>query len=143
MDFRNGTREDQDWLYQLFRDTMQEYIDAAWGWDELFQQEGFATSLPARRFIILENDGQRLGCYHLSEKPDHLLLDMMLVPAENQGKGFGRFMMERIKERASIEELPVHLSVLQSNPAVNFYLALGFTEFDRDEHSLKLGWVPA
>ncbi|MEQ8952756.1 MAG: GNAT family N-acetyltransferase [Gammaproteobacteria bacterium] len=142
MEFRSGTQDDQEWLYQLFRQTMQEHIDAAWGWDELFQREGFATTLPASRFVILEQHGERLGCYYLSDKGKLLELDMMLVPPGQQRKGFGRRMIERIKERASMTQLPVQLSVLQSNPAVRFYLALEFVEHSRDEHSLKLVWLP-
>ena len=36
---RTGRKDDEDWLFQLFSSTMQDYIDDAWGWDELFQRE--------------------------------------------------------------------------------------------------------
>ena len=53
---RRGSNQDEDWLFELFRSTMQNHIDKAWGWDELLQREGFVTTLPAKQFQILQSD---------------------------------------------------------------------------------------
>lgn len=138
--FRKGAVEDQDWLFELFRRTMQNYIDKAWGWDELLQREGFITSLPVRNFQILLCNNERVGSYHLTQRKDHLLLDMILVAPERQREGFGHYLMERVKENSRTKGLPVRLSVLKTNPAVQFHLAAGFQLVEEDSHSFRMAW---
>ena len=137
---RNGRREDENWLFQLFRATMQDYIDEAWGWDELLQREGFIISLPAKNFQILEFAGDCVGSYHLSDRANHFLLDMILVTPDQQRKGFGSKMMAQIKRLAEEEHKAVWLSVLKTNPAIAFHLAEGFRQVEEDEHSIMMMW---
>ncbi len=138
--FRQGLEEDQDWLYRLFRHTMRDYIDHAWGWDELLQREGFRESLPVQNFQVLLRDGVPSACYYLRSEVDHLLLEMILVEPRLQGQGLGRAMMARIKEQASDQDQEIRLSVLKTNPAVRFHTAQGFHTASEDAHSLKMCW---
>lgn len=140
--FRRGHAGDEEWLFQLFRETMQDYIDQAWGWEELLQQEGFRTSLPAKDFQILQNDSLSVGCYHLTENADHLLLDIIMVDPQWQGMGYGRRMMEQVQQISLALQRPIRLRVLQTNPAVGFHKKLGFSELTRDQHSLEMIWRP-
>jgi N-acetylglutamate synthase-like GNAT family acetyltransferase len=138
--FRQGCTEDEQWLFELFRLTMQEYIDAAWGWEERLQREGFVTSLPARGFQILHNCGKRLGCYYLRPNTGSLLLEMILVEPDCQGQGYGRLMMDHIKATARRQQQAVFLRVLKTNPAVAFHRRCGFQQSNADEHSLEMIW---
>lgn len=148
--FRRGAAADEQWLFNLFRTTMQHYIDAAWGWEELLQREGFVTSLPARGFHILEYHGEPIGSYHLSRQPpnksgpaaDHLLLDMIMVEPSFQCQGFGQLMMSHVQDAARQAGLPLQLNVLKANPAVGFHEHCGFTVKSSDKHSLVMGWPP-
>lgn len=137
---RKGDSADEEWLFNLFRQTMQHYIDSAWGWEELLQREGFTTSLPARGFQVMEVDGTRVGSYHLTEKPDHLLLDMILVEPGLQRRGYGSLLMEQVKQTGAEANKPISLSVLKTNPAVQFHLLCGFEQTEEDEYSLKMAW---
>jgi len=140
--FRRGQAGDEQWLFELFRTTMQHHIHAAWGWEELLQREGFVTSLPARGFQILEYRGEAIGSYHLSSKPadtpEQLTLDMIMVEPVYQGQGFGRLMMAHVKDAGRAAGLPVQLNVLKTNPAVSFHRRCGFTDLSSDEHSLVM-----
>jgi ribosomal protein S18 acetylase RimI-like enzyme len=136
-----GTAADQDWLYSLFRATMRQYIADAWGWDEQFQKESFNTSLPASGFKILTERGTKLGGFHLSEKSDHLVLDMILVEPAQQRKGYGLLMMDHIKQMAIASEKPIRLSVLKSNLAIEFHKACGYVTTDSDSESIKMQWL--
>jgi len=139
---RRGTIEDEDWLFELFRSTMQNFIDTAWGWDELLQREGFVTTLPAKQFQILEHEGSAIASYHLSDKGDHFILDMILVVPEVQRRGHGTRMLEQIKAISRNENKPVQLSVLKTNPAVAFHEQAGFRQIQTDEHSIRMQWSP-
>lgn len=137
---RSGTQADENWLFELFRSTMQSYIAAAWGWEELLQREGFVTSLPAREFQILEQDGLAIGSYHLTHSPSVLTLNMILVEPDWQRQGYGTLMMQTVQEKARAQGLPIQLRVLQSNPAVQFHEHCGFSIVTRDNHSLEMRW---
>ncbi len=140
LSLRRGLSADEDWLFNLFRSTMQNYIDTAWGWDELLQHEGFTTSLPAKNFQVLDCNSERVGSYHLTDKGDFLLLDMILVEPQMQRRGFGRFMMRQIQECSQAGQKPIELSVLKTNPAIAFHCAVGFTQIEEDKHSVKMRW---
>ncbi len=142
LNLRNGTSSDEDWLFKLFRATMQNYIDKAWGWDELLQREGFTTSLPAKYFYILEANDKTIASYYLSDKTSYFFLDMILVEPSRQRQGHGTKMMNKIKQGCSEQNKPVELSVLKTNPAVEFHLASGFEKLREDEHSMRMRWVP-
>lgn len=137
---RSGDQGDENWLFELFRTTMQSYIAAAWGWEELVQHEGFITSLPAREFQVLEYKDMAIGSYHLTTNRDALVLNMILVEPKWQRKGFGKIMMQTVQRRASEEEKAVQLRVLQRNPAVQFHKQCGFSIVATDEHSLEMSW---
>ncbi len=121
---------------------MRDYIDAAWGWEELLQKQGFITSLPAKDFSVLEVEGTPLGCIHISQKQDHLLVDMILVEPDFQRQGYGAELMLLAQNEAAQKKLPLHLSVLKTNPAVAFHVECGFSILEEDEHSYRMHWSP-
>lgn len=140
--FRSGTEEDNEWMFDLFKRLLKQYIEATWSWDEALQQESFNTSLPIKQFQILSERGKRIGGYHLSEKSDHLMLDMILVEPQQQRMGWGRMMLTHMQQQARESNKPIRLNVLRNNPAVEFHRNAGFEEIDGDENSLKMIWNP-
>ena len=140
---RRGTHDDEEWLFQLFRQTMQDYIDRAWGWQELLQREGFVTSLPSAGFQILEVNSNPVGSYHITDKKDRLELDMLLVEPLQQRRGYGTLMINQAKDHARQSQKPILLSVLKSNPALQFHLNSGFIQTAADEHSVRMCWQQA
>lgn len=110
------------------------------GWDELLQRAESVTSLRASEFQILEIGATATGSYHLSEKQDHFLLNMMLVEPARQRKGYGSLMITRIQTLPRDRQKPLHLSVLKTSPAVRFYLARSLVAVNEDDHSLQMYW---
>ncbi len=139
---RQGTSSDEDWLFELFRVTMQNHIDKAWGWDERLQREGFVTSLPAKYFYVLEANRKAIASYYLSNTTNHFSLDMILVEPGRQRCGHGTQMINKIKQGCREKNKPIQLSVLKTNPAIAFHLASGFEKLQEDEHSIRMRWVP-
>ncbi|MCG8415282.1 MAG: GNAT family N-acetyltransferase [Pseudomonadales bacterium] len=138
---RRGEASDETWLFNLFKTTMRDYIDAAWGWEELLQKEGFVTSLPAKNFSVLEAENTPIGCIHISQKQDHLLVDMILVEPRYQGQGYGAELMRLAQNKAEQKGQPLRLSVLKTNPAIAFHIRCGFTMVEEDEHSCRMQWL--
>jgi len=139
--FRQGIREDGEWLYQLFRKTMRGYIQQTWGWDELLQKQGFYEALPAHEFKILQLGHADAGAYHLESKKNHMFLNMILLEPDFQNQDLGKLMINCIKQSAMDDRLPLKLSVLKTNPSAGFYQHLGFQSEGEDEHSLKFIWT--
>ncbi len=128
------------WLYESFKRTMQDYIRDTWGWDELLQSHSFQDNLPPRSFTIAMLDDIHVGAFNLREKPDHLWLEMLLVPPEFQRQGIGTQLLNVAKLRAAKADKPMRLSVLKRNPAQHFYARMGFTQQDEDIWSIRMQW---
>lgn len=128
------------WLYETFKRTMQEFIDSTWGWDELLQRHSFTDHLPAKTFSIASINRVDVAALNLREKPDHLWIEMVLVPPEHQGRGYGRYLLEHAQSLANNAQKPLRLSVLKINPAQEFYRKMGFTDCGTDQWSYKMQW---
>ncbi len=139
---RRGTKADMPWLYDIFKRTMQEFIENTWGWDELMQSHSFADLLPANTFLIAVSDQIDIAALIVREKPDHLWLEMALVLPKYQSQGYGSALIKHAQALASKAQKPLRLSVLKLNPAQEFYHKMGFEIFGSDQWSLKLQWSP-
>jgi GNAT superfamily N-acetyltransferase len=139
--FRKASKADMEWVYETFRTTMKSYIEDTWGWDELFQQYGFAENLPPSSFSIAALNSVTVGAYSLTEKTDHLWLEMLLILPDYQNQGVGSRILQTIQTQASLNQKPLRLSVLKVNPAREFYRRLGFEISGEDTWSYKLSWT--
>ena len=63
---------------------------------------------------------------------------MLLIDPAWQRQGYGSEIMRHIMTQAEQQNLPIRLSVLKANPALDFYQALGFVVEDEDEVRYKL-----
>jgi GNAT superfamily N-acetyltransferase len=138
--FRKANKADMEWAYETFRTTMKSYIEDTWGWDELFQQYGFKENLPPSSFTIAALNSVTIGAYSLTEKTDHLWLEMLLILPDYQNQGLGTRILHTIQTAASLKQKPLRLSVLKVNPAREFYRRLGFEISGEDTWSYKLSW---
>jgi ribosomal protein S18 acetylase RimI-like enzyme len=74
--------------------------------------------------------------------PDHLFLGTLCVTPEHQNRGIGAAVMRALAVQAN--HLPVHLSVLQANPAARrFYERLGCRWVSSTEYHDHLAWSDA
>ncbi|MBD2075757.1 GNAT family N-acetyltransferase [Phormidium sp. FACHB-592] len=78
-------------------------------------------------FWVVECDGEVLGCAKLLRYKTHSEAYLVCVDAASQGQGYGSFLMQRLKEEAT---LPLYLA---SQPhRVKFYRQLGFVTVPSD-----------
>ena len=66
---------------------------------------------------------------------------MILLEPEFQRQGLGGEMLARIKNQAKQLNKTIRISVLKTNPAIDFHLKAGFKEVKSDKHSIKMIWV--
>ena len=126
IDLRPAREDDFDFLWQLHRDELQEYVAAIWGWDEGWQLDRFREHFdPGKREIILYQ-GQTAGTVGVEWQVDALYLAYIAINSAYQGRGLGTAILQRLIREAGERELPLTLTVLRGNPAKRLYERLGF-----------------
>ena len=141
MHLRQGKTEDKRWLYELYRTTMRSYIEETWGWDEQFQAKEFQINLLPEKFKIVIHDGNDIGAYLVKEKEDCMWIEMLIIQPLMQSKGIGTKIIEMLKSEAKNKQKEIKLSVIKLNPALEFYLSLGFKVYEEDSSFYKLEWT--
>ena len=138
MKLRKACQDDKEFVYQVKRAAMREYIEQTWGWDEHFQRELHERRFESQEFQVVSVDGLDVGIMSVALESDCVFLNQIYILPEHQGQGIGRKCMRAVFERATKSNLPVKLKVLKVNRrAAAFYERLGFTiTGDTDTHRL-------
>jgi len=136
---RPATNADFEFLYQLHRDTMKEYIETTWGWEENWQRDYFQAKWePAKRQII-QVDGQDAGVLVIENRDGTHYLGLIEILPAFQGQGVGTAVIQEFLASAKAQNLPAILHVLKSNdPARKLYERLGFTIIAEEENKYKM-----
>ncbi|MHC4847753.1 MAG: GNAT family N-acetyltransferase [Planctomycetota bacterium] len=111
---------DQQFLWELHRATMGEYVDETYGWNDAEQKAKFDRKYRPGRGEVIEVEGVRVGYLQVvrSESPVHL--QQIEIAPEFQGRSIGTRVIEGLGA-------PVRLRVFKSNPrARRLYERLGF-----------------
>ncbi len=125
---RTARQDDKEFVYQVKRASMREYIEQTWGWDEQFQRQLHDRRFGSQEFQIVSFGGHDVGIMSVALQPDCVFLNQIYILPEHQGQGIGEKCMRTVFERATKSNLPVKLRVLRVNSrAAAFYERLGFT----------------
>ena len=135
MKLRPTTPEDAEFLYQLLKATMREYVDQTWGWDEDWQRAYFEMRFDPAKNQIIVLDNCDIGVIATEKSEDEILLSSLYILPEYQGRGIGTRLIEELLAQAFRDGLPVGLRVLKVNPARRLYERLGFVVLEeKDTH---------
>jgi GNAT superfamily N-acetyltransferase len=123
---RSARPEDLAFLYRLNVDTMKEYVEKTWGWDDALQERMFRESFDASRWQVIVVDEQDVGAYKVEVRTDCVFLAAVEILPDYQRRGLGTAVVEDFVARAEQVNLPAALQVLKVNPARRLYERLGF-----------------
>jgi GNAT superfamily N-acetyltransferase len=119
---RPATETDKPFLSWLEEACMREYTVALRGaWRPRPPDEQLLDECR----IIVEG-GEDIGCVTMIARPDHVWVDQLYISPRFQRKGIGSTVLRMILSEAAAMGVPVRLSVIATNPAVDFYLPHGF-----------------
>ncbi len=136
---RQATNDDYNFLYQLHVTSMREYIEATWGWQEEWQQEYFARKFDPSGRQIIQVDDQDAGVIALEQREEEMYIALIEISPAFQCRGVGSTLLRQIINTAQINNLPVTLHVLKTNPlARNLYERLGFVVEHEEDHRYKM-----
>ncbi len=136
---RPAKEADRDFLFDLHRRAMRDYVELLWGWDEVAQQRLFDERFVSLQYQVIQADGEDIGVLQLRDRPGEVVLDLIeLLPAW-QGKGIGTAIIRSLLAQGKA----VSLRVLTSNPrAAALYERLGFRTVRRTPERLFMRAEP-
>ena len=123
---RPGTSEDSDFLYNLHRAAMQQYVAQTWGWDETWQRKYFQRHFNPEECQIITFQRKDVGVLSVRKQETEVFLKSIEVLPEYQNQGIGTTVLKSILEEAHDTGQAVCLQVLKVNPARSLYERLGF-----------------
>jgi RimJ/RimL family protein N-acetyltransferase len=137
---RPATDADRDFLFDLHRQAMRDYVEPLWGWDDGVQRRLFDDRFTTRHSRVIQVDGEDVGLLQLEDQPSEVVLGLIeLLPAW-QGKGIGTAIIRSVLAQGK----PVSLRVLRGNPrAAALYKRLGFRIVRRAPEHLYMRAEPS
>lgn len=126
-------------VFELYKTTLFEHIDAVFGWDDIFQQQRIQQQYePSWLFWVHIPQRVALLCYKVVGNSLHVHL-LLVFPA-HQGQGLGAQIMLYLHEVARQKKLShISLSSFKHNQgALRFYRRLGYviTHTEADFYTL-------
>jgi ribosomal protein S18 acetylase RimI-like enzyme len=123
---RAATMGDKDFLWRLHRETMRQYVDQTWGWDDDWQRQRFDENFNPDLLQIIECGQKPAGYIAVEWRDDGLLLGAIEIAPEFQNRGIGTQLILELFRECDRRRRPMRLSVLKVNPARRLYERLGF-----------------
>lgn len=140
---RAGEPKDREYLWWLHRETMRDYVDKTWGWDEAWQRGNFDQSFDPLSFRIIEKDGEPIGYISARRSSDGIFLAAIEIAPEQQNQGIASQLIKDLLHESDQSQLPVTLQVLKVNPARKLYERLGFVYTGETPTHYLMGREPA
>ena len=137
---RPALSEDRDAIRHLYEQTMREYIEAIWGWDQSWQDKDFASALQTSLTFVLESDATLLGYFQIDQDASHDYLRMLILKPAARYAGIGAKVLSRILQVAHDNGKALKLRVFKSNGgAKRFYEREGWTVLAEEEAFFLMG----
>jgi ribosomal protein S18 acetylase RimI-like enzyme len=134
---RAATPADEPFLFDLRRATMEEHLIRA---GEPTDEQAHWARLRYRYddAHIVCSGSERLGLFKYIRDPDEwTIVQIQILPAW-QGRGIAAQLVGEFLRQADSAGVPVKLSVLKGNRAINLYQRLGFQVVNVTDTSLEM-----
>ncbi|MGI8473215.1 GNAT family N-acetyltransferase [Pectobacterium brasiliense] len=138
---RPATPEDEQFLFELRRATMDEHLhkagviaDDSAHWQRIKYHYNDA-------YIVLMGS-ERIGLFKRYKGANEwTIIQIQILPAY-QGQGIAAWLLHTFLRQADEANVPVTLSVLNGNRAITLYQRVGFKIVDNDDIALKMKRSP-
>jgi ribosomal protein S18 acetylase RimI-like enzyme len=142
IELRPTTIEDMDFLFDLHKAAMGDYVDQTWGWDDDWQREHFLNKFKPGMEQVILLEGETIGVISVERRQDEVFLGKISIHPRYQKSGIGTQLIQAVLDDAQDEGLPVGLRVLKVNPARGLYERLGFEIVGESETHFMMKAVP-
>jgi GNAT superfamily N-acetyltransferase len=135
---REARPVDYGFARQLYRATMRERTEEAFGWDEYRQDMSFARQFILKEVRIITLGGKDVGWIQTRAEGAVLNLFQFYVAPEWQGRGVGTLVLKRLMREAKRRGKVIELSVMKGSPAIRLYQRHGFRVTHADAYKIYM-----
>jgi ribosomal protein S18 acetylase RimI-like enzyme len=137
----NDSGVEREYLFRLYKQALEGYINTAFGWREEEQRARFEASYPSNEVTVLFVASKVAGYHVIRNSPLRKHVALLLLEPEFQRIGLGREIMKNIHAEALQSSQEVTLSSFKSNSsALSFYHRLGYRQISEDAAFVELRW---
>lgn len=125
---RPATVADDNFLYELNKQTLGELVEATYGpWDDTVQREFHRKWFDPSRLLVVLVDGKPAGVIDAQLTGDVFYIGRIEVSPEYQNRGIGTTLMHQLIDQAAASGASaVELQMLKANRVRALYERLGF-----------------
>lgn len=132
-ELRPARESDREFIFEIYKTTLQKHVEWAWGWNERDQRDGFWTHHPLSEFQVVSSGAATAGGVHVEVGESSNFIRMIFLLPEFQGQGLGSALLRQEADRARDSGKCLDLKVIKSNhPAKSLYERLGFVVVGED-----------
>ena len=118
---------DASLFYRVIDETMRGLIIATWGaWDEERVQRGAIEFTQSTNGKVIQIGDTAAEILVVDRESTQIWLRQIYLLPENQRKGVGTRLVNDLLMEGTRANVPIRLRVLALNPALAFYVKLGF-----------------
>ena len=140
-DLRPARREDFDFAWMLYRDSMEPLtVELLGWWNELAQVMVVREAMPHKGTSIITLDGTDIGWFQVLESRKTIYLGQIYIHPDIQNHGIGTVIVQSLVDRAKRENKVLSLDVMRNNRARALYERLGFRVANESEHKFEMQW---
>ena len=124
---RSATNKDYNFLYELNKIAMFNYVQEIWGWEESVQQKFFCDKFSYEKYKIIVYDNSDIGAISVSKKNSYIFINIIEILPKYRNKGIGTSIINKIIADSKSENFSqVSLQVFKKNPAKNYMINWDF-----------------
>ena len=135
---REARPVDYGFARQLYRATMHDRTEEAFGWDEYRQDMSFARQFILTEVRIITLTGKDVGWIQTRTEGAVMNLFQFYVAPEWQGRGIGRYVLKPLMAEARRRGSVIALSVMKGSPAIQLYQRYGFRATHADAYKIYM-----
>jgi GNAT superfamily N-acetyltransferase len=113
--------------------TMRPDLERLGVWRPERSRERVEAAFAPGRTLIVEVDGERVGCVSVRDTDDAHWLELFYLEPDRQGSGLGTAVLREVLARYDDSPLPVRLDVLHGSRARALYERHGFVHESEDD----------
>ena len=140
---RVSTEADADFAYETIKTTMRDFALQTWGvWlDDEARQDAVQGARTGKLQVIC-SAGERVGLLQYEKSETEIAVKQLFLLPTFQYRGIGGEVVADLKKMSEQTMLPLVLSVLQVNPAKEFYLKKGFAIARETDERVFMQYFP-